>query len=354
MSRQDHRGRARWGAVALVSAMSLAACGFDPAALTLPGATSNGYTVHIQFENALNLPTGAPVVANGAQIGRLDAIEVVDATPGKPGSARADVTIENSVRIPAATTAQLRQNTILGDIYIALDTRTDAANSQPLQRGGTIPITQTKPAMQVEDVLSGLANFVSGGAIPAAQKLMTNVNDALPDKPAETARIAERLRGNLIDLAKNQEVIDHFLAGLEANGATVLSNKATLDVILTPDGAKEVVEIANTLVRIISVLGAIGGIAHALEWLGPLIKSGSAAATAFVPMLLNPSRALDLSAPSNLNRLIGFIRNDLIPWAQRPQVDFTGVKFEGGNGMPSSADQTARIVSTLRMIGMVR
>lgn len=345
--------RAAAAMIGLVATASIGACGFDPAALTLPGGSgSSGYVVHIEFASVLNLPTGAPVVANGAKIGRLTKVSIINPVAGRAGAARADISVDRSVRLPRATTAQLRQNTILGDIYIALDTRV-TGNGGVLQSGGTIPVTQTKPAMQVEDVLSGMANFVAGGAIPAIQKVMVNVNDALPRKPEDTAAISARLRGNLIDLSQNQYVLDDFLAGLDKNVAVVQNNRSALDVLLTPDGAKEVTEIANSLVNIISVLGAVGGIAHSLVWLGPTIQSADAAARAFVPMVLNPARPLNLSAPSNLNRLIDFLKNQLIPWVERPQVDFSGVKFEGPKAMTTS-DQTARIVSTLRMIGMVR
>ena len=343
---------------ALLTTVTITGCGVDPAALTLPGSSAGGptYTIHIEFANALNLPSHARVIANGDHIGDLDKLTVADPTSGRPGSVVADVDIQESVTLPASTTAQLRQDTILGDIYISLDIPIGAPTTERIATGGTIALERTQPALQVEDVLAGLATFVSGGALRSAQDAISRVNAALPADPAETARIADILKRDIIDVANNQGDLDAFIAAIGTNAQLILDNQDQLDQILTPTGVVDITEIAQSLIGVIGVIGALGGIVHALEWIAPLARGGDAAARAFVPMLLNTGRPLNLSAPSNLNRITAFLRDKLIPWAERPTVNIQGIRTDPplSTQPVSSDDQIDQVLKTLRMIGVVR
>ncbi|QIS07544.1 MCE family protein [Nocardia brasiliensis] len=337
--------------------LPVSSCGIDASHLALPGTGVHGptYRVHIQFADALNLPSNARVMANGAQVGRLRSVTVADPTATGPGSVLAEVDIERAVPLPAATIAQLRQDTILGDVYIGLDIPT-GTTTPTLEPGDTIPIAQTKPALQIEDVLSAMATFVSGGALHAAQDIVNRVNTVLPADPAETARIADVLKNDLIDIAADQDAITAFLDSIDTNARLILDNRDRLDEILTPHGVVDITEIARSLIGVVGVIGALGGLAHALAWIAPLATQGDAAARAFVPMLLNTARPLNLSAPSNLNALVAFLRDKLIPWSQRPAVNVLGVHIDPADPVQSipAGDQIDRIVATLRMIGMVR
>lgn len=341
-------------AVALAAALGSASCTVDPARLTLPGTgvTGDTYRIKIRFSSALNLPSGAKVVANGARIGQLETITIADPTATGPGSALAEIVVQQSISLPESTRAQLRQDTLLGDIYISLDTTATGAGGA-LSPGDTIPVEQTVLSLQIEDVLSGMATFVSGGALRSAQDIVDQLNAALPQDPAETARIAAVLKDDLIDVSLHLEQSDAFLAALESNVAAVQNNRAALAELLTPQGANDLTQIANSLIHTVGLIGAVGGLAHALVWITPLVREGNTAATAFVPLLLADGRPLDLTAPSNLNRLSDLLRNKVIPFFEKgPKVGVTGLSVEGGT-VPTGA-QVDNMIATLRMIGMVR
>ncbi|WP_237113221.1 MlaD family protein, partial [Mycobacteroides abscessus] len=343
-------------ATIVVLMLALNACTFDPAQLVLPkdGGT---YPVHIQFATALNLPAGAKVVANGARVGRLDKVEIVDPN-SQPGHVVALVDVDKSVALPLSTRAQLRQDTILGDIYISLATKTsdDTATIAP---GGTIPLDQTEPALQVEDILSGLATFVSGGTLYAAQDVINQLNSALPHDPAETARIAGTLKADLIDVSANLDSVDSFLDSLEASVAVVQTNQPILDVLLTREGTDTTIRIAKSLIHTIGIIGAIGSIADAVTWLAPFATELDSTAKAFIPLLLAKDRALNLRAPSNLNGLRTLLREKILPYfngGSRTHMNITGIEVHGGDGQTSVAtdDQVDQMVTMLRMIGVVR
>ncbi|MFI6866753.1 MlaD family protein [Nocardia sp. NPDC050406] len=324
-------------------------CALDPAKLPVPGAAVSGptYPLRIQFANALNLPAQAKVVANGAKVGSLRSVRIVDPTADSPGYVEAVVDIAEDVRLPAATTAQLRQATILGDIYIALSPPESGA---PLAADATIPVGQTKPPLQVEDLLLGLSSFVGGGALHQVQQIIDQTNAALPDDPADTARIAETLGRDVDDISVHLDGVDRLLDGLQANLSAVLDNRDALEVLLSERGATEIPADANSLAQTLGIVGSLSVIADALVWLGPLIQAGDSAAKAFVPMLF-AANPLDLDAPSNLNRLVALLHDKVIPFAANPAVDITSVTTESAGGQDNQVDA---MVDALRMIGMVR
>lgn len=337
----------RGTALALTAAALLAGCAFDPSTIALPGSTVSGptYPIHIEFTNTLNLPSRAKVLANGVQVGSLRTVTLVDPSAERAGYVIADVDVEESVRLPATTTAQLRQATVLGDIYIGLSTPPEGF-SNTLPPGGTIGITQSKPALQLEDAMAGLAAFFEGGAVHQAQDIVNRMNAALPQDPAETARISNALGTNIIDVGANLDEVEAFLQGLRADTQVVLDKRPELTQLLTDAGVRQTIYSVTSIVKELGLFGVLGQLAHALEWVAPLATAGDAAAKAFVPLLFT-SRPLDLTATSNLNKLVALLDSTLIPFVTSPKVNITGVDLADGEGL-------GRTVATLRLIGAVR
>ncbi|MFD0364245.1 MlaD family protein [Nocardia sp. GCM10030253] len=346
-----------WLAAVLAAAVLVSGCAFDPSSVPVPGASVSGptYQIRIEFANALNLPKQAKVVANGAQIGTLSTVTVVDPSAQHAGRIDAIVEISESVALPTTTTAQLRQNTILGDIYIGLTTP-PADFVETIAPGGTIPLRQTRPALQIEDLMAGMSTFIGGGALHSAQEIINRTNAVLPAQPAETARIFETLGRDAQDVADNLDSVERFLDAIQQDLTAVLDNREELDALLSERGARDIPTFANSLVLTLGVVGALGIVGHAVAWLGPFLQAGDAAAEAFVPMLL-AANPLDLSAPSNLNRLVALLRDKVIPFVERgPKVNLTriGTEAAGAVNPVSTDDQVDQIVAALRMIGAVR
>ncbi|WP_063038434.1 hypothetical protein [Nocardia pseudovaccinii] len=320
----------RVGSGCAAAVMLLGGCGFDPSSVPVPGASVTGptYQVRIEFANALNLPKQAKVVANGARIGSLRSVTVVD--PSARDSGRIDAIV---------------------DIYIGLTTPpTDFATT--IAPGGTIPLQQTRPALQIEDLMAAMSTFIGGGALHSMQEIVDRANAVLPAQPTETARIFDTLGHDAQDVADNLDSVGRLLDAIQHDVGAVLENREELDALLSERGARDIPAFANSLVYTLGVVGALGVIGHAIAWLGPLLQAGDAAAKAFVPMLL-AADPLDLSAPSNLNRLVALLRDKVIPFVQRgPRVDLTRIGVE--DSAVSTDDQVDRIIASLRMIGMVR
>ncbi|MQY25919.1 MlaD family protein [Nocardia aurantia] len=344
-------------ALAVAVALTAAGCDVRPADITVPGTGVRGPTYHlrIEFADVLNLPEGAKVIADGVRVGQLTGVTVVDPGPdAAKGRVVADVAIRRAVRLPVGTTAELRQETPLGDVHIALTTPDGAAGA--LAPDATIPLSDTTGSPPIEDILARLATFIGSGAITDIQDIVRTMNGVLPQDPADTARIAGTLGADLTDLAAHTDSIHALVGGLRTTTEDgLLGNAPKFDELLTPYGVQHTTDAINTTITVIFVLTALGPLAPSLRWLGPMLSALDDTTRAVVPMLFGAS-VFDTGSPSNLAKLTDLVANRLVPFVDRgPKVNLVGV----GSGdttaaTPTSAEQTARVIDTLRMIGAVR
>ncbi len=343
-------------AVALAATPTAAGCAFDPSSVPVPGTTVSGPTYHvrIEFANALNLPARAKIMANGAQVGTVSGVSVVSAAQsgGRGGYVVVDADLSESVRLPATTRAELRQNTVLGDIHVALLTPPDGSGTA-LSDGATIPLAQTKPPVQLEDTMAAIAAFTQGGAVTQLQDTINQINGVLPRDPARTAQISKTMADNVVDLAADLDSVDALLDGLGTNAQVLHDIRPELDNILSEKSVAEMNGIVASIVGVTKIFDLLGPVGTSLTWLGPVLQGADGAAQAFLP-LLTSSQPLDLSRSSNLQTLVALLRDKVIPFFEHgPKVNIVGVKTDAANGV-SAADQADRIVGTLRMIGAVR
>ncbi|WP_280436180.1 MlaD family protein [Nocardia carnea] len=357
----------RTGAYAIfagIFAMAATGCGFQTADITVPGTGTSGpsYHLRIEFADVLNLPQGAKVIAGGVTVGHLNTLTVVDAAadtsgrPGHRGFVVADVAIRDSVRFPAGTTAQLRQETPLGDVHIAL-TEPAGPDTGQLSPGSTIPLADTKQSPPIEGILTRLSTFVGSGAVTDFQDIVHRINTIMPTDPRDTARVSDALGANLEDLAADTGSIHHLVRGLRSTvDEGLLHNAPAFDQLLTPEGVGHTTDVINTTIGVVYVLTALGPLAPSALWLGPALQSGSRALQAFVPMLFG-SHPLDTGSPSNFKTLVELVQNKIIPFVEHgPKLNLVGITVDsppGAAALPPQ-QQTERIIDTLRMIGAVR
>ncbi|WP_280320249.1 MlaD family protein [Nocardia wallacei] len=335
-------------ALGLALVLTAAGCDVQPADIPVPGVGVDGptYPLRIEFADVLNLPQGAKVIANGVRVGQLRAVTVVDPDPGRSkGYVVADVDIRDSVRLPRGTTAELRQETPLGDVHIAL-TEPAVPAADRLRPGATIPLADTTQSPPIEDILAGLSTFVGSGAVSDVQDIVRKMNGIMPKDPSDTTRIAGTLGADLTDLGADLDSVDHVLDGLQATVTDGLgANTPYFDELLTPYGVRQTTASVNAQIGVILVLTALGPIGPASAWLGPLLRSVDGTARAVVPMLFG-NHPFDTGSPSNSKKLVDLINNKIVPFADHgPKVDLVEL---------NPRERTGRIVDSLRMIGVVR
>lgn len=330
----------RWLVAASVAcACLLSGCSLDPTRLPVPGAyvPISKYTIKIEFSSVLNLPARAKVDLGGVQVGVLDRVSLVGST------AVAYVDVNDSVKLPQNTRAELRQATVLGDIYIAL---LPAENPAPthLHDGDTIPLRNTVPADNVEDILRSVSTLVSGGSLNTLEESVANFNKAFSKDPAELDRMRQKLAGMLRDLAANQDKIDEILTSTERVSNGLLSETGAFDRLIN-EGPVRLRAMSAVLPSIVQLLVCAQDLGH---YGGELFVPN---APDFLQMLsyITPTvrtiASADVTLPAMADKMVALIRDKLIPFYSN-----------GGPRLSVSVDPGARAdaaIAAMKTMGML-
>lgn len=341
----------RYAAATVCCGAVLAGCSVDAAELPIPGSYVSGesYSIDIEFASVLNLPNKAKVVVDGVDAGVLDSVDLVGST------AVATLDLSSSVRLPKDTVAELRQSTILGEIYISLlppdgsSTESGFVADGLLEDGDVIPLERTKPADNVEDVLRGLSNVVTGGHYVQLQEAVDNFNAAVPQDTAAFDRVNVAARAALTDLGDNTFEIDRILAAAEGVSETIVEQQDGVDRILTlgPQRASGLSVVLFSVVNLIFQLGYMS------QNIGDVLAAPYAELDAAVGILapaLVTIGSADTTVPMNVEKVDTLLRERLVPYFQSvPNVAVRSVSAD--QGAVARADD---MISVLRGIGIVR
>jgi phospholipid/cholesterol/gamma-HCH transport system substrate-binding protein len=327
-----------------------AACSLDPTRLPVPGAYTphHTYRIKIQFSSVLNLPARAKVDSGGVQIGVLDHVQLDGAT------AVAYVDMSGDSKPPSNTRAELRQATPLGDIYIALVPPEDRSAAAVLRDGDTIPLRNTAPADNVEDVLRSVSNLVAGGAIGTLQSTVVNVNKAFPKDPAELTRIQQTIGGVLNDLAANQDTIDGILSSMENITTNLAANTDVFNRLVT-EGPPKLEGLSAVTVAILKVVGDsqdIGDLGGQL--LNPIVGDLIQMLSYITPMV-GTLATVDTTIPVLADKLIAFLHYKLIGFFRNggPKYIVSELHPPTGHEGVDPADKADAAVRAMQSMGML-
>lgn len=326
-----------------------AACSLDPTRLPVPGAYSpdHAYRIKIQFSSVLNLPARAKVDSGGVQIGVLDHVQLDGTT------AVAYVDIAGDTKLPGNTRAELRQATPLGDIYIALvppEDRSEAA----LRDGGTIPLRNTAPADNVEDLLRSVSNLVAGGAIGTLQSTVVNANKAFPKNPAELTRMQQTLAGVLNDLAANQDTIDGILSSMENITTTMAANTAVFNRLVT-EGPPKLQGLSAITMAILNVVGDSRDVSELGGELTNPIAGDIIQMLSYITPLVGTLATVDTTIPVLADKLIAFLHYKLLGFFRNggPKYIVSELHPPTGHEGVDPADKADQAVKAMQSMGML-
>lgn len=337
-------------AVLVVLAATLSpGCSLDPTRLPVPGAysPSDPYRVKIEFSSALNLPARAKVDTGGIQVGVLDHVALDGST------AVAYVDIAGDTKLADNTRAELRQATPLGDVYIALLPPAKASTAM-LRNGDTIPLRNTAPATNVEDVLRSVSNLMAGGAIGTLQEAVVDANKAFPKDPNELTHIQTTIGGILNDLAANQETMSGILLSLENISSTLSSNTAVFNRLVA-EGPSKLGGLSAVTLGILKLvadskdLGKLGG-----EVINPITGDIMQMLSYLSPMVATMS-TVDTTIPVIADKLNALVRDKLIPFFGKggPRYTISELRPPSGNEGVDPADKADQAVSAMRTMGLL-
>jgi phospholipid/cholesterol/gamma-HCH transport system substrate-binding protein len=107
------------------------------------------------FTDATELKAGDEVRVAGVTVGRVRSVSLT-----ADARARVVFSAESAVELTTATTAVIRYRNLIGDRYVALDV--PAGTGRPLSAGATLPVSQTRAALDLTAVFNGFKPLFAG------------------------------------------------------------------------------------------------------------------------------------------------------------------------------------------------
>ncbi|MFN2586859.1 MAG: MlaD family protein [Actinomycetota bacterium] len=111
------------------------------------------YSVAAVFSDATGILVGDPVKIAGVTVGKVTGFEV------ERGQAIVTIEVEGDVELPENVLADIKYRNLLGQRSINL-VRPDVPSTEPLEEGATIPVENTKPALDLALVFNNLRPLI--------------------------------------------------------------------------------------------------------------------------------------------------------------------------------------------------
>ncbi|QIS16830.1 MCE family protein [Nocardia arthritidis] len=291
-------------AVATVGVTSGCGLTVDKIPLPKPGLSGETYTVTAEFDNALNLPEQAKVKIGGSDVGVVSNIRT------KNFKAIVDLTIRKDIELPKGSSAELRQATPLGDVFVAVSKPKTEPGAAMLKNGDKIE--QTSAGATVEQLLISISMLFNGGGIASLSKLTSELDSIVGGRGDQLAHLLTQMTSVVSNLNANSARVDAVLGEFNGFADTIESRR------------NELGQVADTLPQM------IGAVAENNRALGDLLQKVSKTSAALgdyadtssqqLAGLLDNTKAL-MDALSRTGDQFGVLLDRL--HTIRPKVDAT-------------------------------
>lgn len=313
------RGRDLFTAVLLAASAMLTACGQGGFTgvynAPLPGGADLGdspYRVTAQFADVLDLVPQASVKVNDVAVGRVSDIRLAQ----DGWTAEVTMEVNEDVRLPANSTAQLRQSSLLGEKYVQLDSSSSAQHGT-LSDGAYIPISRTNRHPQVEEVLGALSMLLNGGGLAQLQYINQEVNAALSGNEDDIRALHRNLERFTGELDGQKDDITRAIDGLNRLSGSLVGQKHNIAFALDNlgPGLKVINEQRGQLVEMLQSMDRLSEVA--VETTNRSKEDTVANLRALSPILQKLAEAGE-SLPKSLEVLVTF-----------PFTDYTANAIKG-------------------------
>ena len=245
--------------VVLVAAvLLLTSCKFDGAYdLPLPGGpvdADDAITVTAEFKDILNIVPKSPVMVNDVTVGEVMEVERVG------WHAKITMLVRKDVDLPDNAIAEIRQVSLLGEKYVALEPPAEGASDGRLGDGDKIPLAATGRNPEVEEVLGALSFLLSGGGVGQLGTITAELNKAMDGRQdnlrhllASLTDVVGTLDDQKADIIRAMESVNDLTATLNREKQTVTG---ALDV--AGPAIKVLADQHDELIAMLSALDRLG------------------------------------------------------------------------------------------------
>ena len=303
MTRRPMRRPAQLVVGLLSASLLLSGCDFDGAYdLPLPGSpvdADEAYEVTAEFDDVLSVVPRSPVMVDDVVVGEVIEVERSD------WHAVLTLRVRDDVRLGDNAVAEIRQVSLLGEKYVALEDPTGTEPTGQLGEGDTITLDRTGRNPEVEEVLGALSFLLSGGGVAQLGTITRELNLAMSGREPELRDLLGSLESFVGTLDEQKGDIISALESINNLTSTLNRERTTIEDALDVTGPairvladqhRELVGMLTSLDR----LGVVGTrvIGASKDDLLRMLRD-------LAPVLANLRRAGDQLGPG-LNLLVSF------------------------------------------------
>jgi len=245
-------------AVVVIGVLALSSCKFDGAYdLPLPGGpvdADNAIEVTAEFEDILNVVPKSPVMVDDVTVGEVTGVERVG------WHAKVTMLVRKDVDLPDNAIAEIRQVSLLGEKYVALESPVEGASQGRLGDGDDIPLTQTGRNPEVEEVLGALSFLLSGGGVAQLGTITQELNKAMEGRQDNLRHLLGSLTDVVGTLDDQKADILRAMQSVSDLTATLNQEKQTVTGALDVAGpaVKVLADQHDELIAMLSALDRLG------------------------------------------------------------------------------------------------
>ncbi|MCF7549543.1 MCE family protein [Pseudonocardia sp. WMMC193] len=188
----------------IVTVLVLGLIGFE---LSGGGWFSATKTYSAVFRDTSGLRSGDSVRIAGVKVGKVSDVSVYDNTQGL-----VTFDVDADRELPEGVLASARYLNLTGDRYLAL--AEGPGSTAPLAEGATLPITQTKPALDLDVLLAGFNPLFEGLAPEKINSLTQDVIQVFQGEGGTIESLLARAASLTNTLADRDQVIGQVVTNL--------------------------------------------------------------------------------------------------------------------------------------------
>ncbi|MFC3963147.1 MCE family protein [Nocardia jiangsuensis] len=246
-------------AAAGLTALLVSSCAADGIySVPLPGGADVGdspYHIDIRFDDVLDLVPQSAVKVDGVPVGRVEEISLAE----DGWTANVRTLVNAGVDLPANARAEVRQSSLLGEKFIELS-KPQEPDPAKLGDNSVIPVTNTRHATEVEQVLGAMSLLLNGGGVAQLQPVITELNKTLDGREDTVRSLLEQANTLIAGLDEQVDDITRALDGLDTLSSRVAAQNDQLAGILDelPEGVRILEEQRPQLIGLLQQLDRLG------------------------------------------------------------------------------------------------
>jgi len=224
----------------------------------LPGGADTGdnpIKLKLMFRDVLDLVPQSTVKVDDVTVGKVKSIKL------KGYVAEVSVEIPKDIHLPDNATAQIRQTSLLGEKFIALE-RPENPSSGQLGNNDVIGLDRTGRNPEVEEVFGALALLLNGGGVGQLKTIFSELNNAFTGREDEVRSVLTQIRLFMGQLDQNKETIVAALENTDRLAVQLRKQDGAIKSALNdiPDALRSVNRQRADLVKMLQALSRLSGV----------------------------------------------------------------------------------------------